>query len=239
MTNLGIFYTCFKEKKAIDFSIATLKNVYPDIKIYLVSDGGFDYSYLKQLYSNIETFLDEDTMGPTKNINPNNFKLKENQEKIKKCAFATIKRLNFAIDYCKSDYILMMDPDTLVRGPLNIPKFSKLLGTRLNTPFPKEYVDILNKIPGAKSINCWGATPGIFHVETYQKAINFLNLNHELFDEFTQSFYAMHAHDVLLPTLFALIGEEETFNPEIIECLRDPSWVNSNHPLVHQFRYYY
>lgn len=239
MKNLGILYTCFKEKKAIEFSIHMLRQVYPDIKIYLVSDGGFDYSYLKNDYSNIETVLDQDTISSTKSITPNNFKLSENQEKIKLCAFTTLNRLNSAIDYCDSEYMLMMDPDTLVRGPLNIPIDVKLLGTRLNYPFPTEYKTILENISGAKIINCWGATPGIFHVPTYKKALNYLNNNIELFDKFTQAFYAMYAHDVLLPTLFALIGEEETFNPDIIECLRDPNWNSTNHPLVHQFRYYY
>jgi hypothetical protein len=239
MDNFGVMYTCYKENRAVEFSIKTLKEVYPEIKIYLVSDGGTDFSYLKQYYQNIETILDKDTMGPTKPINPENYRLPENQIKIKNCAFTTINRLNQAINFCQKDYILMMDPDTLVRGKLNVKDNVKLLGTRLNTPFPEEYKKILAEIPSAKVINCWGATPGIFHVETYKKAIHFLYNNLHIFDKFTNSFYAMHAHDVLLPTLFALVGEEETYNPEIVECLRNPGWAQTNCPLVHQFRYYY
>ena len=49
----------------------------------------------------------------------------------------------------------------------------------------------------------------------------------------------MYAHDLLLPTLFALVGEEETFNPEIIECNRDPNWRSKPNPLVHQFKDFY
>jgi hypothetical protein len=239
MNKLGIVYTCYNEKKAIEYSLKILNSIYPDIKVYLASDGGLNYSYLEKEYNNLKTVVENDTFSLAKHINGDNFKIFENQIKIKNCILATINRLNNAIDYCDSEYILMMDPDTLVRGKLNIPDNVKLLGTRINKPFPEEYKNILKNISGAKVINCWGATPGIFDVLTYKKALNYLNNNIELLDKFTMSFYAMHAHDVLLPTLFALIGEEETFNPDVVECLRNPNWKNSDQPLVHQFRYYY
>ncbi len=60
-----------------------------------------------------------------------------------------------------------------------------------------------------------------------------------ILDELTSSFYAIYAHDVLLPILFALVGEEETFNPDIIECQRDKNWMFRTNPLVHQFREFY
>ena len=58
-------------------------------------------------------------------------------------------------------------------------------------------------------------------------------------DRFTREFYAMSAHDVLFPTLFALIGEEEVYNPDIIECHTDPFWRQKSNPLVHSFTEYY
>jgi hypothetical protein len=239
MNTLGVMYTCFNEKKSIEYSIGILKQIYPDIKIYLVSDGGIDFSYLKDTYNNIKTVLAEDTMGPTKFINGANFKLPENQTHIKKCALATLNRLNSAIEYCESDYMIMMDPDTLVRGKLNIPDNVKLLGTKINGPFPEEYKKVLSEVPSAKIINSWGAVPAIFHTQTYKKAFAFLSNNLYLMDKFSESLYAIFAHDVLLPTIFALIGEEEVFNPDIIECMRDSSWITSQHPLVHQFKQYY
>lgn len=243
MKTLGFFYTCFKEKRAIEYSLQQLNLHYPDAPIYLVSDGGLDFSYLEKDYKNLVTSLEEDTMSPTFKItgelDTGNFREEQNQEIIKKCAWTVLDRLEKAIEYCKTDYILMLDPDALVRGNLTIPDGVKLLGTRLNRGFPQGFKDVLSSIDGAKVIDCWGATPGIFEVETFLKGLNVLKCNPSIIDRLSMEFYAVYAHDVLLPIVFSLVGEEETYNPEVIECMRDPDWRSKPNPLVHQFRVFY
>lgn len=61
----------------------------------------------------------------------------------------------------------------------------------------------------------------------------------DIFNEFFLEFYAMYAHDVLIPLLFALIGIEEVKNVDLVECKRFSGWRNSQHPLIHQFKDYY
>ncbi len=73
MNNLGIFYSCYKEKRAVDNSIRELRNHYPNVPIYLVSDGGLDYTYLCKKYKNIKVSLEEDTMGDTFKVTNINF----------------------------------------------------------------------------------------------------------------------------------------------------------------------
>jgi len=239
---LGIFFTCFDEKKAVEFSLLELLKTYPDIPIYLVSDGGLDFSYLNNSIKNFNFELGEDTMSQLFKItggDDGNFREPTNQKIIKKSVIAVIDRLKKCIDFCKSEYILMMDPDCLVRGELTIPNGVKLLGSRINSHLPIEYKHVLSKIEGAKVINNWGATPGIFHTESFLKSVAFLENNIQILDELSMAFYAICAHDLLLPTLFALIGEEETFNPDIIECFRDNNWRSKSNPLVHQFREHY
>ena len=237
--SLGVLYTVFNEKNAVDFSIKKLKEVYPDIPVYLVSDGGHDFSYLENEYTNIKANMDVDTMGATFKITDKNFKEEVHQKSMKKCSLAVLERLDKCIEYCNTDYILMMDPDTLVRGELNIPDGAKLLGSRINKGFPDKFKKTLTKVPGGISINHWGATPAIFEVESFKKAYSVLKDNMDVYDELCMSFYAMYAHDVLLPTLYALIGIEETFNPNIVECSRNKNWKKTTHPLVHQFKEYY
>jgi hypothetical protein len=239
MNKLGIFLTCFDEKKSVEFSINELRNHYKDSPIFLVSDGGMDFSYLKDSIINISTNLEEDTMSKTFDITDVNFVDPLHQENIKKCAFAVIDRLKRAIEFCKTDYILMMDPDTLVRQKLNIPPGVKLLGSRVNKGLPDGIKKVLSSVENAKVIDCWGATPAIFEVNSFLNAANFIENNLDIFDRLCKEFYAMYAHDVLLPILFALIGEEETFNPDIIECYRDSNWRIKSNPLVHQFREHY
>jgi len=231
---LGFFYSCHKEKRAVDKSIQELRKHYPTAPIYLVSDGGLDYSYLTQKYNNIFVSLEEDTMSDTFKVTDQNFKELIHQNTIQSCTLAIIDRLKRAIDYCNTEYMLMMDPDAFVRGPLHIPEGVKLLGSKINTGLPQGMKDVLAHIDGAKVINCWGATPAIFETKTFIKGVKKLTNTH--LNNLSNEFYAIYAHDVLLPTIFALVGEEEVLNPDITECNRDYDWRTNNKPLVHQFK---
>lgn len=236
---LGFFFSCYKENRAVENSLSELRKHYPDNPIYLVSDGGSDFNYLKDSYDNLFVSLEEDTMSSTFNITDQNWREEVHQNAIRQATYAVLNRLERAIEYCQTDYILMMDPDALVRGELNIPEGVKLLGSRVNTGLPVELQVVLSRIPGAKVINCWGATPALFETKTFMDSWSRLKASPEVMDAFINSFYAIYAHDVLLPLVFALVGEEETFNPDIVECNRNPNWRNTTQPLVHQFKEFY
>jgi hypothetical protein len=237
--SLGVFYTCYNENKAVEYSLECLYKVYPDIKTFLFSDNGNNFFYLESLYSNLKTKVCIDTLSFNKNITDINFLEDKFQTFIKNSAITTISRLKICIEYCQTDYILMMDPDTIVRGKLSIPDNSKLLGSRINKGFPQKIKQTLAAVPNAKIIDCWGATPAIFHADTFLKAVKILESDPSILDNFCKSFYAIFAHDVLLPLIFALNGDEETFNPEITECNRDSTWQYNNKPLVHQYKFLY
>jgi len=247
MKTVGFIYSVFKEKKALDYSIKNLRIHYPEEKIYLISDGGLDYTYLENEYTNLTTSLEEDTMSETFKITGDyttgNFRQEYYQEVIKKCAYTVLDRVTRAIEYCNyPDWMVMCDPDCLIRGQLNFPDDGKILGSRINCCLPEGYRNILNSIDGAISISRWGASPCVFEVSTFLRALEkfrYLDTTEDLLDKLCKEFYAMYAHDVLFPTLFALVGEEETFNPDVVECTRNPNWRNTQHPLVHQFREYY
>lgn len=252
MKTVGFLYSVYKEKRATEYSIEQLRKHYPESSIYLVSDGGMDFSYLEKEYGDLKTLLEEDTMSDTFNITAGttgcdyivgNYREPFYQEAIKKCAYTVLDRVTRAIEYCNyPDWMVMCDPDCLIRGRLNFPDDGKILGSRINCCLPEGYRNILNSIDGAISISRWGASPCVFEVSTFLRALEkfrYLDTTEDLLDKLCKEFYAMYAHDVLFPTLFALVGEEETFNPDVVECTRNPNWRNTQHPLVHQFREYY
>lgn len=236
---LGFFFSCFKENRAVEYSLSQLRIHYPDNPIYLVSDGGSDFTYLKETYDNLFVSLEEDTMSATFNVTDRNWREDVHQQTIKKATYAVLNRLEKAIEYCQTDYILMMDPDALVRGPLTIPEGVKLLGSRVNSGLPSGIRSVLSRVEGAKVINHWGATPALFETKTFMKSWENIKESPEVIDLLVNEFYAIYAHDVLLPLVFALVGEEETFNPDIVECNRNRNWQQTSQPLVHQFKGYY
>jgi len=239
MNKLGVLVTCYNEVSAVEYSLSIFRQIYPDVKIYLTTESQADYSRLLKL-NNISINHVADTMYFIRHITDQNFKEPHFQNKMIVATNAFLNRVAHAIEYCQSEYLLLMDPDTLVRGPLTIPDGVKLLGTRINQGLPTELRNILLQIPGAIDIDCWGATPAIIHNQTFLKSYKYVTEQDPMFlSRIAQTFYAIFAHDVILPILFALQGEKETFNPDIIECHRQWYWHMTRHPLVHQFKYLY
>lgn len=231
---LGIFVTCFDEVDAITYALNSVNKIYSKIPIYLNCEGTVDFSHLEKEL-NISINYVEDTLSNVLNITEYNFKEQQNQQFIKKATIATIDRIDKSIEFLNSEYILLHCSDTLIRGPITIPKNSHLLGSRVNKYFFPKVNDILIRNGGIK-VTAFGAVPAIFKVQEYLIARDkFI----PLVDEFCSNFYAMFSHDVLMSVLFSLIGYEEEYNSEIVECTRNSNWKNTQHPLVHQFREFY
>jgi len=237
MVNFGVFFTCYTEVAAVEYAINTLKTIYPDCPVYLVSDGGADYSFLKQKHSNIETLREYDSRGFIPTITKETYRTKDLQAKIKDSVSTFMDRVNRAIDYCQRDVMLIMEPDVLVRNKLMyFPEHAHLLGSRINEGLSYDLRKVVTSIPGSIDVNHWGATPALFRSDTYKIIHGLIQNDPGLLARLTESDERLANYDVLLSVLFALVGKEEVFNPEIVECLRTPFWRESWHPLVHQFR---
>ena len=240
MLDFGVFYTCYTETKAVDFSVTKLLEIYPECPIYLVSDGGSDYSFLKSKSRKIFTSVENDSRGFIPFIEEKTFRDDENQEKIKTSILTFLDRVERAIDYCNKDLLLVMEPDVLVRGKLNFfPDDAHLLGSRVNVGLSDELRNVVKSQVGAIDVNCWGATPAFFRCSTFKETHKLLKDKPELLDALCRSDRRLANYDVLFAVIFALVGKEEVFNPEIIECFRDKFWTSKNNPLVHQFREFY
>jgi hypothetical protein len=252
--DIGFIYNCvFKQRKAFEYSVKSIKEVYPDSKIYVVSDGGYDYSYMED--ENLKFSMEEDTVSPLKGIGGDNFLEPNHQTIVKTGMKATLRRLEAGIEYCGNpEWICMTEPDVLIRGKITHPENAKLLGMRINRSWllgdgvspsveglktVMGLNSLLSEIEGSIPVLRWGAVPAIFHTETFLKALKVYKDNFDIVDKFTEKHYAPGTFDLFICLIFALIGEQEVYNKEITECLRNPSWKTSDHPIVHQFREYY
>jgi hypothetical protein len=235
---LGIFVTCYDETMAIEQALLSLKSIYPDIPTYLTYESDKDFSFLYQKISNIIINKGEDSMGPVLGLSESNYQSEEQQKSIKNASLTLINRLIDSINHLNSEYILLHCPDTFIRGELNIPENSGLLGSQVNRYFPDSTNKILIQYGGIP-IHFFGAVPAIFSTNDFLKAKDILLSDDKIIDDLCKSFYAIFSHDILMPILFSLIGKSEEFNPDIVECGRNPNWRNTNHPLLHQFRFFY
>ena len=245
--SIGFIYNCvFKQKQAFVRSVEAIREVYPESKIYVVSDGGLDYSFLQDEY--IETTMEEDTVSPLKNISSSNFLTPENQKIIKTGMAATLDRVQRGIEYCGNpEWICMTEPDVLIRGRITYPEGAKLLGTRINWAGYTETCvemfmgmnEIISEFEGSSPVIRWGSVPVIFHTETFFKALKIYQDNFDKLDKITEKHYAPGTFDLFMGILFSLVGEPETYSDEYTECLRDPTWETNGKPIVHQYREFY
>ena len=214
--DIGFIYNCvFKQKAAFIRSVEAIREIYPDSKIRVFSDGGLDYSFLED--DRLEFSMEEDTVSPLKNINASNFLEEKNQTAMKIGMAATIDRLQRGLDYCNHpEWFCMTEPDVYIR---------------LN--------ELIGEIDGSVPVMRWGSVPVIGHTETLLKGIDIYLKNFKTLDKLTECFHAVGAFDLFLPILFALAGEQEVFSDEYTECLRNPTWKTSSHPVVHQYREFY
>tara|TARA_B100000902_G_scaffold192461_1_gene183894 strand:+ start:1296 stop:2141 length:846 start_codon:yes stop_codon:yes gene_type:complete len=245
--DIGFVYNCvFKQKQAFVRSVEAIREVYPESKIYAVSDGGLDYSFLED--ENFIFSMEDDFKSPLKNIDGDNFLSPEHQEATKKEMAKTLERVEKGIEVCGNpEWICMTEPDVLIRGRLTYPENGKLLGSRINcATVSQKCLDqfmgmnsLLSEIENATPVLRWGAVPVLFHTETFLKALKIYKDNFTLLDKFTEKHYAPGTFDLFIGLIFALVGEPEVFNSEVTECLRNPQWYTSDHPIVHQYREYY
>jgi len=240
VTDIGIMMSCFDEVEAVSFAIQELRNFYPENKIFVFNESKEDYSFLLEKDKNIKIKNDEDTMSfyyqyPIHEV----YLLPEFQEKIQKAVLTFLNRIHQTIEYSQGEYLLLMDPDVLIRGELNIPSNVNLLGSLRNSGVPLSTKKVLESVEGAIIIDEWGATPGIFKVETFQKAYSKFISIPNLLSQLTQSWSSFYAHDIIIPILFSLIGEREHLNTDFTECNSDPDWQTNNKKLVHHYKKYY
>ena len=247
--DIGFVYNCvFKQKKAFEHSVESIRKVYPESKIYVVSDGGLDYTYMEDQYDDLKVSLEEDTVSDTKKLSGDNFKAPELQKIIKNGMSATLRRLEAGIEFCGNpEWICMTEPDVLIRGRISHPEGAKLLGTRVNYAWNTDQCldffmgmnELSSQIEGSIPVLRWGAVPVILHTETFLKALKVYKDNFEILDKWTEHHYNPGAFDLFIDLIFALVGEPEVFSDEFTECLRNPQWYTSHHPIVHQYREYY
>jgi hypothetical protein len=229
--------TCYDEVNAIDIAMTSLRHFYPDAPIYLFCEK--DEKTFLSICNNhgIGQGWSEDTQSDLLKLNDSNYS-SEDYNKVERAIQVFLKRVNLVCLDSNIEYLCLHCPDTLIRGKIDIPEGSGLLGSCVNKYFPEKLNKVLLKHGGAK-VEYFGAVPAILNVVDFQKSYEKILSEPALIRELAKASCYAFSHDILMSILFSLIGKKEEYNPQIVECGRNPNWIDTDCSIVHQFRTFY
>lgn len=237
MNKVSFMITCFDEVLAIDIALTSLRKFYPDSGVLIFCEGNAqDFKFLEKKH-NVIVSQGADTQSKLLKLTESSY-CEKDYPYVEDAMRIFLERIRMTISVFSSDYIVLHCPDTLIRGKFDIPNNTGLLGSCVNKYFPESINKILIEHGGIK-VNCFGAVPAIFNVKDFELAYQKITSRSNLLKELAKAFYASFSHDILMSILFSLIGKQESFNPQIVECTRNLNWINTSYPIVHQFRTFY
>ena len=240
--SIGVRYVAFKEVNAVNHSLQLFRRVYPDAPVYLVSDGGSDFSYLES-DPNIKFTMGIDTMGyaaagPSldKMIADKTFDVELALKIGEPVHF--MDRMKDAIEYCKTDYMLLMEPDVIVRSKIKIDSSHHLVGQKPNDIEP-EVLNYIRSRGGNESVRHFGPVGGLVRSESFLKVYDLVQSDPQMLRDLLKISPRVKCWDYLIVVLFAIAGFPYEESDQIVECIRNPFWKITSHPVVHQFRDFY
>jgi len=237
MNKLGFMVTCYDEVNAIDIAMTSLRHYYPEEGITIFCEGHSDsFEYIRDKHK-AKVLQSSDTQSSLLKLSDDNY-TSEDFAKVKTAMSVLLSRISLACTWNNCEYLLLHCPDTLIRGKINIPEGAGLLGSRVNPYFIPRINNVLLKYGGVQ-VSDFGAVPAIFNVSDFRKADQIVKNNPTILKELAEASCYSFSHDIFMAILFSLIGKREEYNPQIVECGRNPNWIDTDCPIVHQFRTFY
>jgi len=237
MNKLGFVITCFDEVNAIDMALTSLRYHYPEEGVVVFCEGdveAFDFMGAKH---EARICKSSDTQSHLLKLSDQNYK-QEDQFNVELAMKVLLTRISLACSWNDCEYLLLHCPDTLIRGKISIPDGSGLLGSLVNPYFIPKINNVLVKYGGIP-VAAFGAVPAIFNVADFRKAYQIIKNRPIILTELAEASCYSFSHDIFMSCLFSLIGKREEYNPQIVECGRNPNWMQTDCPIIHQFRTFY
>jgi hypothetical protein len=227
---MDAIYQCFKKNDQVEF---VLENFFKNggDKVYLLSDAGNDFSYLKEIYKDklIYKYNNEKTWCDT-------------------CGWSSKSQaLYWMIWYteaCRqlsSDYIILLEDDVYVRGNLNeIEILYDIMGPSLHChnqidPILENYLNTIdNKNISLKYYGGCGGT--IMNRKIIAKG-EFPYLLNNYYDDLLSISHKIKFSDALITVLYRLSGCIYGANKDYTETWLNPNWMNTTEKIIHQYEY--
>ena len=223
--NVGFFFSCYKENRAVEFCINNIREHYPNNPIYISSDGGSDFSYLCDDASICKVY--DDVLGYV------NHPETKDTDRLIDCCKEFLKRIKDASEYCKTEYIVYYEPDILLRGKIKTQDHSDLTGSFAN-PIHQETISLIKKYNPDNSNYNFGACGGsVIKVSSLENVLE--KTTDPILKDLIYTDKRISNCDYLLTVLFSIFGYSYLENMDFIEAKRDHNWESTDHSIVHQY----
>lgn len=204
--SVGFYYNCYKNKYATDNILQQLRKIYPTEPVYLLSDKGDDFSDIATKYNCHYKYSQINILGGRIIDGKKHMCFTDEA-----CARAYLSEILSAVNYCKTDYIILMEDDVFIHD--KVKQFPQHAGGDVNVNnFPHilhDFTPILKQYPGIK-FNYWNLCGGsILHCNTIKECIE--NTSFEEIRRFDYlcklKFDLWHTNDILLNYLLMINGK--------------------------------
>lgn len=219
---IGAYLQTYKNDGRTDFALHHFRKHFDDSPFYLVSDKGDNFQELANKY-NVEYEHSEIHLG----AGYEGYTIDEMKE--------WLSRLYRGFTFCKSDYVIYMEDDVLIRHK-NINCDNIIIAGVLENPIKEDVIEYFERRYGNKfSTNLYGACGGtIYETETFVNNYNnFIKIIDECWYDIKKKGINISYLDMFAPILFMSLGYPYTKNINLIEDHRGDNWRESTHSLLH------
>jgi hypothetical protein len=226
--SVGFYFNCYKNKFATENILLALRKHYPTEKVFLMCDNGDDFTEIANKYNCKYYYSDVNILGG-RIINNKKCHCFSDIN----CARHYLNVIQMAMDYCNSDYLILMEDDVLIMD--KIQKYPLHSGGDKNSNnfdvLFKDKSNILNvKYPDRK-FSHWNLAGGsIVHINTLKECIQNTNIDDllELDNYCKPNLEVWHTNDVLLSFILMINGKTNEL------------WTNTNKSnIIHPYKGFY
>lgn len=225
MKKLGAYFQVYKNVRATDFVLNNFKTHFSDGPVYLLSDGGSDFSEIAKKYDC--NYVYSFNNGYCAYLPSSNIRV-------------LFERILDACKFCNTEYLMLLEEDVYVKEKFSLDNPFYIKGTKYGPCFSEELLQNIYNNGGKSSTKKYGMCGGsILHCEKYidlSKKFDEFFLLHE---KLSQNIYnnSITYIDGALTFLFNYYGYDFEMNPELSEVPHDPNW--RNYKIISRFKKYY
>lgn len=228
--NFLVHHQCFKNKKATEFALKSLKEYNPDVPYVLWSDAGEDYKKFVDNYK-IDYFYSGTNVG---------YRYYDKNK-----AYELFDRVRKSCElYPNLPYVMWMEDDVLVKGKIKVPNGVDFCGgpdvgnRYLGNAF--EYLCEKYKLTPNFDYYCTaGGT--MMSTEVFTDSFNIIEkFLEEDYDYIINNLWTELAHhDIMIMTCHLICNKKYSVNPQHAELSRSSNWSDNRFAIVHGYKDHY